>query len=152
MNPDIEMGEILNSIGQEIAEITGRQPVDALLYAEVDDEGYEISIFADEDEAVLYHFPNKKIFELVQHLWEIADDNKKWYSLELQIAKGDFEANFTFSDQIDPNEIDGDDEEDRCDLAIRRRFGDKPVIYPDLGPGAVKLAFEDPAHPDGADA
>lgn len=148
MNPDIEMGEILNSIGQEIAELFGRQPDNAFLYAEVDDEGYEISIFAEDDGAVLYHFPNRQIFELVQRLWEIADDDKKWSVLEFEIADGEFDASFTFYDQFDPNQNDGDDEEDRCDRAIRKRFGDKPVIYPDLGPGAVQLTLEDLAHLD----
>ena len=146
MNPDIEMGEILNGIGQEIAELLGHQPDDTFLYAEVDDEGYEISIFAEGDKAVLYHFPNRKMFELVQRLWEIADDDKKWSVLEYEIADGEFDASFTFYDQFDPNQNDDDDEEDRCDQAIRKRFGDMPVIYPDLGPDAVSLTLEDLEH------
>ena len=141
-------GRAISGIGQEISELLGFQPNRTFLYVEVDDEGYEISIFVEDDRSVLYHFPSRKIFELVQHLWEIADDEKKWSVLEFEVSDGNFDASFTFYDQYDPNQNDDDDEEDRCDQAIRKRFGGKPVIYPDLGPGAVKLTLDDLSHRD----
>lgn len=142
MNADIETGDTLNAIGQEIADMLNRHPDGSFLYAEVDDEGYEVAIFAEENGEIIYYYPSNKMFELVQHLWDVADDDKKWSILEYGIADEKFDAQFTFPDQVNPDE-DDNDEDDGCERVMRKHFGDKPVIYPDLGSSAVKLTLED---------
>jgi hypothetical protein len=142
MNADIKLGDALNSIGQEIANILNRHPDGSFLYAEVDDEGYEVSIFADANGEVTYHYPTEEMFELVQHLWDAADSDKKWSILEYDISDGKFDAQFTFPDQLNPD----DDDDDRRERALQKRFGDKPVTYPDLPSSAVKLTSDDLAH------
>jgi hypothetical protein len=139
MNADIEMGDTLNFLGQEIAVILNRHPDGSFLYAEVDDEGYEVSIFVEDNGEVHYHYPSDKMFELVKHLWNVADDDKKWSVLEYSVVDGKFDAQFTFPDQLNADEDDGDD---MCDRALRKRYGDKPVIYPDLGSRAAKLTLD----------
>lgn len=146
MNADIKLGDTLNAIGQEIANILNRHPDGSFLYAEVDDEGYEVAIFAEDIGEVVYHYPSDEMFELVQHLWDVADSDKKWSILEYHITDGKFDAQFTFSDELNPDEDEEDDEDDRRERALQKRFGDKPVTYPDLPSSAVKLTLDNLTH------
>ena len=65
MQANVNMGDILNDIAQEIAEMLGRLPDNAFLYAEVDDEGREASVFTENDDGIFCHRPSNEMFELV---------------------------------------------------------------------------------------
>jgi hypothetical protein len=141
---NVKMGDILNDIAQEIAEMVGSLPDHAFLYLEADDEGREASLFTEQDDGILCHRPSDEMFELVGELWDATDDDKKWAAVEYDIADGKFEASFIYAEQLDPEEIS----DDRRERALRKRFGDTPVIYPAIGPNAVRLTPDDFAHLD----
>ncbi|RDV06072.1 hypothetical protein DXH95_01090 [Sphingorhabdus pulchriflava] len=141
---DEKVGEILNALGQHIFEIIGQNPDGSFLYAEVDDGAYEVAIFHDEGERVVYYDPDSDLFDEVMNLWETALEHEKWTVLEYDVRDGRFNSSYTYADQLDPDE----DSDERRDRLVRARFGDKPVIYPPLGPDAVELTLEDLAHLD----
>lgn len=142
MQSNVNMGDILNDIAQEIAEMLGRLPDNAFLYAEVDDEGREASVFTEDEDGIFCRQPSDEMFELVGELWEAADDDKKWAAVEYDIADGKFEANFIFPEQIDPEEIS----DDRRERALRRRYGDRPITYPPPNPDAIPVTLDDLSH------
>lgn len=142
MTNNIKMGDILNAIGQELAYILDRVPDGAFFYAEGDDESYSASIFSPEGDVIVFYKPTDVIFDHVIELWHTAEEEKKWAVLEYDVAEGKFEASFTFPEQLDPEDI----EDDRRERALRKRFGDTPVIYPDIGPNAATLTLDDFAH------
>ena len=142
MQGSVKMGNILNDIVQEIAEMLGRLPDNAFLYAEVDDEGREASVFTENNSGIFSHRPSDELFALVGELWEAADDDKKWAAVEYDVDEGKFEANFIFPEQIDPEDIS----DDRRERALRKRYGDRPITYPPLNPGAVPMTLEDLSH------
>lgn len=137
-----KVGEILTDLGQHIAEITGRDPDGSFLYAEVDEGAYEVAIFSDEGDKVVYYGPDDELFDEIISLWNTALDNEKWSVLTYDVKGDQFDSLFIYADQLDPEEEDYE----RRDRLVRARYGDKPVIYPDLGPNAVRLAPEDLAH------
>jgi hypothetical protein len=139
MTNNIRMGDILNDIAQEIAEMLGRLPDNAFLYAEADGEGREASIFAENNDGIFCRQPSDEMFELVGELWEAADDDKKWAAVEYDIADGKFEANFIFPEQIDPEDIS----DDRRERALRKRYGDRPITYPPPNPDAIPVTLGD---------
>lgn len=141
---DEKVGEILNALGQHIFEIIGQNPDGSFLYAEVDEGAYEVAIFHDEGEQVVYYDPDSDLFDEVINLWETALDHEKWTVLEYDVRDGRFNSSYTYADQLDPDE----DSDERRDRLVRARFGDKPVIYPPLGPDAVELTLQDLAHLD----
>ena len=142
MQANVNMGDILNDIAQEIAEMLGRLPDNAFLYAEVDDEGREASVFTENDDGIFCHRPSNEMFELVGELWEAADDDKKWAAMEYDVADGKFEANFIFPEQVDPEEIS----DDRRERALRKRYGDRSISYPPLNPDAIPVNLDDLSH------
>ena len=138
-----KVGDILSELGQHIFEIIGQHPDGSFLYAEVDDDGYEVAIFHEEGgERVVYYDADDELFEEIINLWETALDHEKWSVLEYDVRDGQFNSSFTYADQLDPEE----DSHERRDRLVRARYGDKPVIYPDLGPDAVQLTLEDLEH------
>ncbi len=146
MQGNVNMGDILNDIAQEIAEMLGGLPDNAFLYAEVDDEGREASVFTEDDGGIFCYKPSGEMFELVGELWEAADDDKKWAAVEYDVANGKFEANFIFPEQIDPDEIS----DDRRERALRKRYSDRTITYPPLNPDAIPVTLDDLSHLDEA--
>lgn len=139
-----KVGEILTDLGQHLFEILGRDPNGSFLYAEVDEGAYEVAIFHDEGDKVVYYEADDELFEEIVNLWDTALDHEKWSVLEYDVKGDQFNSLFTYADQLDPEE----DSHERRDRFVRARYGDKPVIYPPLGPDAVELTFEDLAHLD----
>ena len=57
MDPRIQMGDMLNGIGQHLADILEQHPDGAYMYAEVDEGSCEAGVFHDEGEQVVYYYP-----------------------------------------------------------------------------------------------
>jgi hypothetical protein len=119
--------EILNTIGQHIADIVGAHPNDTFLYVEADSGSRDAGIFQDIGEKVIYHDPTEDLFDDIGRLWEMAESDKKWAVMQYDVKEGKFDAQFTF-----PEDISSDDSiHDRREHALAMRYGEKPVIYPE---------------------
>lgn len=134
-----KVGDILAGLGQHLQEILGIHPEGSFLYAEIDDEGCEVAIFHDEGDKIVYYDADDELFAEIIHLWETAIDNEKWSVLEYDVRSEQFESSFTYIDQLDPEE----DSIERRDRLVHSRYGDRQVIYPPMGPNAVKLTLDD---------
>lgn len=137
-----KVGDILAGLGQHVAEIIGRDPDGSFLYAEFDEGLYEVAIFHDEGDKIVYYDADEVLFDEIINLWNTALDNEKWSVLTYDVKGDEFNSLFIYPDQLDPEEEDYE----RRERLVRARYGDKPVIYPDLGPNAVRLTPDDLAH------
>ena len=87
MQGSVNMDDILNDIAQEIAKMLGRLPDNAFLYAEVDDEGHEASVFTEDKDGIFCHRPSDELFALVGELWEAAEDDKNGLRSNMTLMK-----------------------------------------------------------------
>jgi hypothetical protein len=67
--------------------------------------------------------------ELIYKAWLAEEEDKRWSVMEYEINGTAFDADFKFPEEV---QVRVYDEDDRRDIALKRRFGDKPVIYPPL--------------------
>jgi hypothetical protein len=125
--PNNSTERLLNEIGQLLAENAEYPLADTLLYSELDKNFVSIAIFVNRDKDVLYRddAPDRLTYALLE-LWEAEDPGKRWAEIEYVVRNGEFEAEFTYADEIDPEE----DSFDRRDRIVERHFGDKPIVYP----------------------
>ena len=130
---------LLNEIGQLLADGEAPPLPDTLLYSELDQNFVSIAIFMDRGEDVLYRddAPERLTFALLE-LWEAEDPDNRWAEIEYVMRDGDFEASFTYADEIDPEE----DSFERRDRIVARHFGVKPIVYPPPPSEEDPLRFE----------
>lgn len=150
MGHDIRIGEALNDIGNELAFILDRQPDGSFLYSEAAENTCSAAVFVESNDEVRFVDPTDELFDLIQHLWDLAEPDKKWTVLEYAVAEGKMKASFTYPEDIDPDES----EMDRSERALRKRYGEKPIIYPndDDDNDFVELTLDDLAHLDDEEA
>ncbi|MDP5277711.1 hypothetical protein Q9Q95_02140 [Sphingomonas sp. DG1-23] len=119
--------ELLNLIGQLLAEDTEYPLDNTLLHAEVGRAFVGPSIFKDRGNHILYRDPDlDRLGDALLDLWEAQQDEKRWAELEYIVRNGRFEATFIY-----PEEIDLDEEPlDRRTRIVAQYFGDKPIVYP----------------------
>lgn len=128
------IGPILSEIGGEIAEIVGEDPDGTFLYAEGGEGWMASGIFRDEGKSIRYFQPTRELGDLLLDLWNAEEPDKRWAVMEYEIRGTKFDVQFLFPEEIDSNES----EVERRPRALKRRFGDKPVAYPQW-PGDEKL-------------
>lgn len=124
--PNAETENLLNEIGQLLAE-DKEYPLDGtLLYAEVDTNFVAPSIFKDVGDHVVYRDPDlDTLGDALLHLWNIQEGVKRWEVIEYVVRGGKFTATFTYPEDIDRDE----DSLDRRDRVVERHFGKKRIVY-----------------------
>nr|WP_210358276.1 hypothetical protein [Sphingomonas beigongshangi] len=100
-----------------------------LLYAQLDHNMVGDSIFKDLGNHLLYRRSlDERLLHALLDLWEAEDEHDRWSELEYVLRDGKFEVAYYYPDEIDPEE----DVLERRERALRRHFGDKPIVYPSL--------------------
>lgn len=135
------MTEMLNAIGQHVAEIIGEPLENSYLNAEAGENWAEVGIFQDLGQRVLYHDPSTELSLQIIKLWDSAPSKKKWAALHYDIKDGTFDARFEYPDGWDVEET----VDDRLERALRERYADKPIVYPEPGPEFNELTEADPS-------
>jgi hypothetical protein len=120
------LGPAYGDIGVELAEIVGGDPNGVLLYAESGQGWLGFSVFKDEGRVVRYYPPTTELGDLIETAWLAEDPDKRWAVIEYAVTGTRFDASFKFPDEVDVKWYDID----RREEAVKRHFGDKPVIYP----------------------
>ena len=125
-----KIGPIISAIGGEGAEIVGGDPDGLYIYAEPDGGAVYAAVFKDEGEAVRYFDPTDNLFDLIRDAWEAenSDEGKRWAVMEYEVQGTKFDVQFRYPEELDPNDYSSD----RREAALKRRYGDKPVIYPPM--------------------
>lgn len=117
---------IYSAIGQECAAIVGGNPDGLYLYAEAGPGWSGGGIFIDEGKAVRYFPPSRELCVLILDAWDKEDTGQPWLVIEYEIHGTAFHANLIYPEEIGP----GLTMAERQRSALRRRFGRKPVLYP----------------------
>jgi hypothetical protein len=126
-----DIGDMLNAIGQRAADILGKVPEDVYIFIKAGDQWQGGAIFENLPDRVLYHSFDDEMIETVEQLWEAAEPDKQWSVIHFDIKDGRFDAEFLYTDDMELDTFEHDYRED----ALVARYGDKPVIYPELDEG-----------------
>lgn len=122
---------LLNEIGQLLISDEEYPFEPTILYAQLDYNVVGESIFKELGNQFIYRWPiNKRLPYALLELWEEQDGQDRWSELEFVLRDGKFEVAYFYPDEIDPDE----DVIERRERALRRHFGDKPIVYPPLLP------------------
>ena len=121
------LGPAYAEIGEELAEIVGGNPDGVYLYAEAGQGWYGYSIFRDEGDSVRYYNPSSELGDLIYEAWLIEEPGKRWSVMEYEVNGTKFDVRFKYPDEVNVKSFA---EDDRREIALKKRYGDKPVIYP----------------------
>lgn len=121
---------ILDALRAEGAAIAGGDPNGLYIYAELDDGVVYAGVFKDDAKAVRYFDPTHELADLLRDAWEAGnpDKSKRWVTMEYGVRGTKFDVQFRYGEEFDADE----DVSDRREAALRKRYGDKPVIYPPM--------------------
>jgi len=134
-----EMGKLLNQIGQLVVKTLGKVPDDVFVFIRAADQMSGGAIFENLPEQVIYHDFGHDVHDTILELWDAAPPDKKWSMLLYDIKDGRFDAEFLYTEDLE-------DEWDSLDYrqdALRARYGDKPVIYPQREVNLRTLTLDD---------
>jgi hypothetical protein len=126
-----EMGDMLNEIGQHVADALGKVPDDVFVFIDAGDQWCGGAIFENLNDKVVYHDFSNEMGEVIIRLWEAADPDKKWSILLFDIKDGKFDAEFLYTADLKQHPFEYDYRQDALDA----RYGDKPIIYPPMDDG-----------------
>lgn len=121
------LGPIYGEIGGEIAEIVGNAD-GVYLYSEAGEGWCSYAIFKEEGDKVRYYRGTPELGDLIWNAWMVEEPEKRWSVMEYIVKGTKFVVQFHFPDQIDPEES----EVERRPRALKKHFGDKPVVYPPM--------------------
>jgi hypothetical protein len=124
-------GDLLNTIGQHVADVLSKVPDNVFVFIEAGDQWCGGAIFENLPDQVIYHDFDDGTDDLILSLWEAAEPDKKWTILLYDIKDGRFSVEYIYPDQLDPDESSIDQRE----RFLVARYGDKPVIYPEMEEG-----------------
>lgn len=128
---DAEAEKLLNKIGQLLMEDREYPVEPTLLYAQLDRNMVGESIFKELGNQILYRRP---VIEGLPYalldLWEAQDGGDRWSEMEYVLRDGKFEVAYIYPDELDAEE----DVVERRARAVRRHFGEKPIVYPPWPP------------------
>lgn len=123
-------GAIMSAIRGEGAAIVGGDPAGLYIYGEVEGGVVFAAVFKDEGDAVRYFRFTHELADLLRDAWEAEseDEAKRWTVIEYEVRGTNFDVQFTYSEELNPEE----DSTDRREAALQKRYGEKPVIYPPI--------------------
>lgn len=119
--------QLLNLIGELLAEDVDYPLDNTLLHAEVGRAFVSPSIFKDLGNHILYRDPDlDRLGDALLDLWDAQQGSNRWAEIEYIVRNGRFDATFVYPEEIDPEE----EPLDRRRRIVVKYFGDKPIIYP----------------------
>lgn len=121
-----KLGPMFGAVGVEAATIIGGDPDGLYLYVEVGKGWIESSVFRDEGDVVRYYSASSDLNDVIMEAWEAEVLAKRWAVMEYEVQGTKFDVQFRFPDEVDVESF----EVDRREEALKRRYGDKPILYP----------------------
>jgi hypothetical protein len=121
-----KLGHMLSEIGGLAAEDAGGDPDGLYLYVEVGDRWISSSLFKDNGDSIQYFDVSSELSDLIYEFWQAEDRDKRWAVMEYETKGTKFDAKFKYPEEVDVESFD----DDRREIALKKRYGDKPIIYP----------------------
>jgi hypothetical protein len=121
-----KLGPMLSEIGGLAADDAGGDPDGLYLYVEAGDRWISSSLFKDEGDSVRYFDVSSELSDLIYEFWRAEDRDKRWAVMEYETKGTKFDARFKYPEEVDVESFD----DDRREIALKKRYGDKPIIYP----------------------
>ena len=129
------VGPKMSTIGEEAAADVGGDPNGIYLYVEVGDRWISVNLFRDEGDVVRAYEPSPELTDAIWDAWEAENDPKlRWSVMEYEARSGKFDARFKYPEEVDVESF----ELDRREIALKKRYGDKSVVYPPLSGEAME--------------
>jgi len=125
-----KIGPMLAEIGQEGARIVGGKTDGLYIYIEVEDASVFGAVFMDEGAVVRYYDSSSELCDLAREAWEASErkKSKRWIVMEYEVKGAQFDAQFRYREELDPEDYSSD----RRRVALKKRYGEKPIIYPPM--------------------
>lgn len=121
--------ELLNEIGQLLAEDREYPLAGTLLFARVDLNMVNPSIFKDRGNEIVYCHPDLHgLGDALLDLWDEQTGKDRWREIHYLVRDGRFEVTYVYPEDLD----DEEDWDNRRDKVVSSYFGEKPVRYPPL--------------------
>jgi hypothetical protein len=124
------LGPLMNEIGAEGASIVNGNPDGLYIYAEPNGGSVYAAVFKDDGTVVRYFDPTDELVDLIVEAWEIEDSsgNRRWAVMEYEVLGTKFDVKLDYPEDLDPAQHSSD----RRRAALKKRYGDKPVLYPPM--------------------
>lgn len=122
------LGPLFDHIGHEMGRIAGGDPDKTYLYAEVQEGHVAGSVFKDQGNSVRYFDPTGALIDLLIEAWETEEPGQRWKVIEFEVVGKQFDAVLKFPEEVNSEEY----WDQRLEVALHARYGDKPVIYPPI--------------------
>ena len=123
----VEVGALLNALGNVLALDTAYPLDGTFLYVEAAPQMVSASIFKDLGDHLLYRMATSVLDDVLFELWEAETPGKRWSAMQYVIDGDRFTTVFSF-DKLDP-EISTIK---RRQAILDQRYGNKQVVYPSL--------------------
>ena len=121
-----KLGPMLSAVGEQAAQDLGGNPEGIYVYAEATESWYSSYVFRPEGNVLRFYSSSEELGNLIWDLWKAGDVDKRWSVMEYSISGDQFDVQFHYPEEIDVKEFD----KDRRSNAIKRRFGNIPIVYP----------------------
>ena len=124
------LGPIMNEIGAEGALIVGGDPDGLYIYAEPNGGAVYAAVFKEDGAAVHYFDPTDELVDLIDQAWKLenASEKMRWSVMEYEVRGTKFDVKLAYPEEVNPAEHSSD----RRRVALKKRYGDKPVVYPPM--------------------
>jgi len=129
-----ELGPLIAAIGEEATRLVGGNPDGLYIYIEVFEGVIGASIFRDEGNSVRYFDYDQDFIAAVEDAWYAQEPGKRWSVMEYEVTGNRFDASFAYPEEVDVESFDVD----RREIALQKRYGDKPRIYPPISKDAIR--------------
>ena len=140
------VGDMLHEIGVQVARELGKVPEDVFVFIEAGDQWCGGAIFDNMGDRIIYHDLSHDTCETILRLWEAAPSDQKWSIIEYDISRGNFDAKFRFTSDLEHHPMEYDYRQD----ALEARYGNKPVDYPPMEDGNWQELTENDLLEDGS--
>jgi hypothetical protein len=124
---NLELGPAYAEIAQLAARDIRADPEGTFLYVEAGDAWVEHSLFKDVGNSIIYRDGSNELSDKLLEIWEAEAPDKRWTVMQMTIHSASFDAEFGYNEMFD----EADPAFDHRNVAIKERFGDKPVDYSD---------------------
>lgn len=134
-----KLGPLVNEIGAVAAEMVGGDPDGLYIFAELTPGRIHAGVFKDEGRSVRYYDPTEELTDLILEAWEMESAKRmRWTVMEYEVRGTEFDVKLIYPEELNPAE----DLTDRRRAGLKRRYGDKPVIYPPMPEHSWELKSE----------